>query len=262
MDPVFRHIALCNNAVLPGGRLPLLTCGMQVGWVDPGLAGRIGAQVRDGGVHLAPGRFQAVARGLAEAGLFAWRDEAFDVCAEPGGAVLAQVDRGALPCLGIGAVGVHLNGLVMRGDAPFLWVARRAASKLLDPGKLDHLVAGGVPAGLTPLEALYKEAEEEAGLPVELVDGAVHQGVVDYALERDEGLRRDRLHCYDLLLPEGFVPEARDGEVESFSLWPLAEVLERVRATEDFKFNVPLVLIGLFRRYGLLEQRGAASVGE
>ena len=47
-------------------------------------------------------------------------------------------------------------------------VARRAADKRLDPGKLDHLVGGGVAAGMGFADTLAKEAEEEAGLPPEL----------------------------------------------------------------------------------------------
>ena len=140
-----------------------------------------------------------------------------------------------------------------------MWVARRAADKLLDPGKLDHLVGGGVPAGLTPAETLVKEAAEEAGVPAALCAAARHVGTISYAMERPEGLRRDRLHMYDLVLPDGFVPEPRDGEVAGFELWPASEVLERVRQTDDFKFNVNLVLIGLFQRLGMLEA-GAADL--
>ena len=76
--------------------------------------------------------------------------------------------------------------------------------------------------------------------------------MVRYAMERPEGLRRDRLHCYDLALPEHFCPRAADGEVESFELWPVGRVLATVRDTDDFKFNVNLVLIDWFLREGLI----------
>lgn len=255
MDPAFRHVARCNDAVLPGGRMALEIDGAPVGWVAPHSIEPVrqaGAVPRGDGLTVPPAALQPMARALAAQGLCRWRNEAFDVRALPDGPALAQVDRGALPLLGIMAAGVHLNGLVLRGGAPWLWVARRAADKLLDPGKLDHLVAGGIPAGLTPAAALRKEAAEEAGLPTALLHGARQQGVIDYRMTRNEGLRRDRLHCFDVVLPESFTPEPRDGEVESFALWPLAEVLERVRWTDDFKFNVPLVLLPLFQRYGLL----------
>ncbi|HYZ61576.1 MAG TPA: hypothetical protein VE650_03920, partial [Acetobacteraceae bacterium] len=81
---------------------------------------------------------------------------------------------------------------------------------------------------------------------------------IAYAMQRREGLRRDHLHCYDLILPESFTPEARDGEVEAFELWPLPRVLDTVRRTDAFKFNVNLVLIDLFLRRGMIEGEEAA----
>ena len=53
-------------------------------------------------------------------------------------------------------------------------------------------------------------------------------------------------------MDEGVQPVAVDGEVAGFELWPMAAVLDRVRDTDEFKFNVNLVLIDLFRRRGLL----------
>ena len=105
---------------------------------------------------------------------------------------------------------MHVNGLVQRPDGLHLWVARRARDKLLDPGKLDHIVAGGVPAGLSPCETLIKEAAEEAAIPPELAAQArVRSASFGYAMERPEGLRRDWLYCYDLFLPERFHPGSR-----------------------------------------------------
>ncbi len=75
-------------------------------------------------------------------------------------------------------------------------------------------------------------------------------------MERPEGLRRDWVHCYDLILPQDFMPRAADGEVEAFELWPLTRVFEAVRDTDDFKFNVNLVLIDLFIRQGLISRAG------
>ena len=256
MPDLFRHIAACNNAVIPGGRVALRLDGLAVGWVLPELADALtglgGVPCADG-IGMTTGQLDVAARDLAAAGRFRWRNEAFDVRAAPDGPVLAGVDRGALPALGIAAVGVHLNGLVERPDGPWLWVARRAMDKLLDPGKLDHLAAGGVSAGMTPWDTLVKEAGEEAAIPPALMVPAQHVATLSYAMDRPEGLRRDRLHCYDLVLPEGFVPHPADGEVEGFELWPLPRVLERMRETEDFKFNVNLVLIDLCLRRGMIE---------
>jgi hypothetical protein len=45
-----------------------------------------------------------------------------------------------------------------------------------------------------------------------------------------------------------------DGEVAGFELWPLARVVETVRQTDDFKFNVNLVLLDLFARLGVASE--------
>jgi thiamine pyrophosphokinase len=252
-----RHVRSCSNAVLPGGRLPFRFGATQVGWVSPALAQALATftqvTVAGGDVVLRDATaLSGIARSLADQGRYRWRNEAFDVRATQDGPALAQIDRGAIPSFGVVAVGVHVNGLVRRPDGLHVWIARRAADKLLDPGKLDHITAGGVPAGLTPEQTLVKEAEEEAAIPASLACQARRVATIGYAMERAEGLRRDLLHCYDLDLPPDFVPRATDGEVASFELWPIVRVLQTVHDTDEFKFNVNLVLIDLFLRLGLL----------
>jgi len=253
-----RHIRSCNNARLPGERLPFRLGETPVGWVKPGLATALAgfpevAADATGVTLNDPAALVSIARTLAERGLCRWRNEVFDIRAAPEGPVLAEIDRGAIPSFGVFAVGAHLNGLVERPDGLHVWIARRSANKTLDPGKLDHITAGGVPAGLTPNETLIKEAEEEAAIPASLAARARHVATLAYALDRHEGLRRDFVHCYDLDLPADFVPQPVDGEVEAFELWPVAEVMATVRNSDAFKFNVNLVLIDLFLRHGLID---------
>jgi 8-oxo-dGTP pyrophosphatase MutT (NUDIX family) len=257
VEGFLRHIRACQNANLPGTRRALYLLDAQVGWVLPALADALAAypEIRSEPTHLTltePDALPRIAQELSARGFCRWRNEAFDVRAAPDGPALTTIDRGALPAFGVAAEGVHVNGLVRRGDGLFLWIARRAMNKALDPGKLDHLVAGGVPAGLTPEETLVKEAAEEAAVPADIAARARPVGTISYAMERFEGLRRDRLHCYDLELPPDFRPHAADGEVESFELWPVERALAAVRDTDDFKFNVTLVLIDLFLRQGLI----------
>ncbi len=264
MNELLRHIRACNNAILPGSRLPgsrlpVLLGAERVGWVLPDLAQRAadhGAALGPDGLRIPAYALAKLARALASAGAFRWRDEAFDVRARQGGPALAQIDRGALPAFGIQATGVHVNGLV--GDQ--IWVGYRAADKALDPNKLDHLVAGGIPAGYTPEQTLAKEGKEEAGLPATLAAQARFVATIEYAMERAEGLRRDVLHCYDLELPPDFRPEPQDGEVSHFELWSLERALDTVRRTDDVKFNVNLVLIDLFIRRGLVTGDEAAAL--
>lgn len=252
-----RHVLACGNSDLPGGRVPFRLIGAQVGWVRPALARALGGrkwiEEDANGIRLMdPAALPGLGHTLAEEGLMRWRGEAFDVRARPDGPVLAQIDRGGLPLFGIEAVGVHVNGLVELADGLHLWVGRRGPDRPLDPNKLDHLIAGGVPAGLTPEQTLVKEAAEEASVPEELARSARRVGVVRYAMEREEGLRRDLLVCYDLLLPEDFRPRPGDDEVVGFELWPIRKVAETVRDSDEFKFNVNLVLIDLLMRRGII----------
>lgn len=256
-DGFLRHIRACHNATLPGRRRPFHILSDQVGWVLPPVADALAQhpEIRSEPTRVTltePAALPRIAHALAERGFCRRRNEAFDVRAVPNGPVLSTIDRGALPAFGIAAEGVHVNGLVRRPGGLFLWIARRAMNKALDPGKLDHLVAGGIPAGLTPEQTLVKEAAEEAAVPAPIAARARQVGIISYAMERAEGLRRDRLYCYDLELPDDFRPRAEDGEVESFELWPIERTLEAVRDTDDFKFNVNLVLIDLFLREGLI----------
>lgn len=254
---LFRHIALCNNAGLPGRRRRFFLGASHGGWITPELSHLLRAfpgirETPEGIVLTPPEALPEIAAALAEAGHFAWRGEAFDVRPAPGAPVLARIDRGALPLFGMIAEGVHVNGLVRRGKELFLWIARRATNRPLDPGKLDHLVAGGIPAGLSACQTLVKEAAEEAAMPPELAQAARPVATIDYAMERPEGLRRDRLHCFDLELSEDFRPRAADGEAAGFELLPLGAVLETVATGDAFKFNVNLVLIDLFLRVNLI----------
>ena len=231
----------------------------RLGWVSPALARDLAdhrAITREPNAVVlaaeAAGRLPDLARTMCDAGHFRWRGEAFDVRVSDAGPALASIDRGALPAFGLLALGVHLNGLVRRADGWWLWVGRRAADKALDPGKLDHIVAGGVPAGLSPWPTLLKEAQEEASMPAGMLRRAHEVARIGYAMERPEGLRRDRLICYDVLLPETFTPRPGDDEVVAFELWPMARVLATIRDTDDFKFNVNLVLLDLCRRLGVV----------
>jgi 8-oxo-dGTP pyrophosphatase MutT (NUDIX family) len=270
MNGLIRHIKNVQNVTLPGDRLAFHLGEEQVGWVPISASAKLLALpfgcVREENALRLPWAeaLPQVARGIAATGTFKWRNEAFDVRADFDGRILATVDRGALPWFGIRAEGVHVNGVVHRHDGLHLWVARRAADRLMDPGKLDHIFAGGIAAGMDAEGTLIKEAAEEAGLSREIVDQAVYAGSLRYSTLRTEGLRRDRIHCYDLVLPEEIEPVATDGEVEAFELWPIDYVIEALRDSDGFKFNVALVLIDFLLRWQLLpdteETRELAAV--
>jgi len=77
-------------------------------------------------------------------------------------------------------------------------------------------------------------------------------GAVTYCMETELGIRDDVLFAYDLEMPADFEPKNSDGEIVHFDLMRAASVVERVRATDDFKFNVNLVILDFALRHGLI----------
>jgi len=166
---------------------------------------------------------------------------------------IATIDRTAAPYFGLRAYGQHLNGYVRSDKGLKLWIARRALDRRVYPGKLDNMVAGGLPHDLTLAENLRKECMEEASVPADLAAQALPVGVLTYCKETPTGLKPDTLYCYDLRLPDDFKPRNTDGEVAEFMLLPVEEVLQLVGESDDFKLNCNLVLIDFFVRHGILD---------
>ena len=198
---------------------------------------------------------------LRDAGIITgWRNELYPVQTSFYDPPSLLLERAASPFFGIKAYGIHLNGYVRRPNGEFLlWVARRSATKPTWPGKLDHIVAGGQPYGLSLRENVIKECQEEAGIPAELASKAVPVGAVSYTSLQSAGLKRDVLFCYDLELPEGFQPVPEDGEVEEFFLLPLDDVAKIIsEGTWDendrnaYKDNCNLVVLDFLIRHGVL----------
>lgn len=165
---------------------------------------------------------------------------------------LLFLDRAAAPYFGTRAYGQHLNGFVRDEDGVKLWVARRSADRIHYPGRLDNLVAGGLPYGIPLADNLAKECWEEAAIPAEIASQAVPVGAIGYHADTAKGFKPDTLYCYDLELPGDFQPRCTDGEVESFYLWPVEQVMEVVKRSEEFKLNCNLVIIDFLIRHGFL----------
>lgn len=260
------HIRACNNFE-PARAVPLLAEGRRLGLLrrDNAAALRRFADVfavEDNCVRLiAIGDVDSVSRAVdgvvdalvAENRVPKWRNETFDVAARWGEPPVFRLDRGAVPFFGVRAYGVHLNGYRRDNGALRLWIGRRAPNKQIAPDKLDNLVAGGIGNGHGVAATLFKEAEEEAGIAAALVERAVPVGALTYRMETRLGIRDDVLFVYDLEVPTDLVPVNHDGEIVRFDLMPATAVVERVRNTDDFKFNVNLVIIDFALRHGILD---------
>lgn len=266
---LLRHITRCNAHDISQYQ-PLMVGPTLIGFVPHDLARRLAdfpacLQTGPTGLRLsdrldsAPARTAAIAEmadRLAQTGdVRSLEGETYAATAAWGQPALFTVDRALVPPLGLRAFGLHVNGIVDDGGEPAdmrLWIGRRAADRRIAPGKLDNLIAGGQPHGLSLAQNLAKEAAEEAGFDAATVSRARPAGAITYTMAQSDGLRRDTLFIYDLLLPEGLRPRNQDGEVEDFFCMPVTEVATRVRDTDDFKFNVALVIIDFLIRQGVL----------
>src|SRR6516165_8918086 len=259
------HIRSCNNYD-PERVVPLIAGNDRIGLLRRDNAGALQRfpdvfTVEDDKARLlASGKPSAVSQAVegvvdalvAENRVPKWRNETFDVAPGWGAPPVFRLDRGAVPFFGTRAYGVHLNGYRRDGDLLHLWVGRRALDKQVAPDKLDNIVAGGIGNGHGVADTLLKEGEEEASIPPSLTKKAIPVGAVSYRMETSLGIRDDVLFVYDLEMPAGFVPQNQDGEIVRFELMPAPAVVERVRSTDDFKFNVNLVILDFALRHGVL----------
>jgi isopentenyldiphosphate isomerase len=168
------------------------------------------------------------------------------------------VERAAVSWLGAIEYGVHVNGLVrtLSGETK-MWIGRRAADKSKYPNMLDHIVAGGQPAGYSLMENVVKECMEEAGIPKDLALAGVRPaGAISYETydPKKDTVTRAVLYNYDLYLSEDFVPQPVDGEVQNFMLWSVEQVLEAMSMdyADPIKPNCYSVIIDWLLREGYL----------
>ena len=196
-----------------------------------------------------------VARALANDGAIkGWRDETYAVRIRPQDEPLFHIERAAMRFFGLTSVATHLNGYVRgaeeKGSVPvFLgWIARRSATKSIDPGMLDTLVGGGVASGQDPWNALLRECHEEAGIERTLARQATAAGTLQVCHEVPEGLHGEILHVHDLEVPADFRPRSVDGEVSEFLCLAPAEVADRI-ANGEFTVEAGIVTLDFLLRH-------------
>ena len=177
-----------------------------------------------------------------------WRDEALSVGNPP----LAIIERAACRPLGIATQAVHLNAYL---DAGTLLVAKRAAHKQIDPGLWDNLVGGMVPAGESLQQALAREAWEEAGLQLALVQ--LQRGR-SFHVRRPvtEGMQSEIVHVYDTSLPPGLRPHNRDGEVDAIEPQSVEDIVSAIERDEFTLESALVTLESITRRSATLTPAG------
>lgn len=243
-----------------------------IGWIRLDLAARLRPwpeifEHGDGRVRLraAPNDEPAVTRSLAEVtqalaragAIKGWRGETYAIRKEAGGEPLFHIERAAMRFFGLTSSASHLNGYSGNGSEMRILIARRSATKSIDPGLLDNLVAGGVPSGQDAWHTLLRECGEEAGIPRALAEKSRAAGVMQVCREVPDGLHREILHVHDLALPADFRPKNADGEVSEFTSVDAETLLERI-AGGEMTVEAGLVAADFALRRGLLRDPDGA----
>lgn len=248
--------------------IPFVAEGALVGWMAPEFSRHLENwpdvfSVRPRGVTLrsdlgdADQRSMAVAEvieALAMNGVIqGWRNEQVSVgdsfYAEP----LLHMERAASRYFGVMVFASHCTGHTVVDGMPMIWLARRAKTKDVDPGKLDNLVGGRISRGMSATETLYKEAFEEAGVPRDLAKSARAAGALRVCRKIPEGVHREIIFVHDLYLDAGFRPENQDGEVERFYCVAPEDALarvERMTTGGDFTVEAAIVMLNFLVRRG------------
>ncbi len=263
------HIYTCNNADL-AGYYPWLIGQVSYGWVSPEFTQYLQQWpeifcLNDQVLNLNPALTDYTARTLATAPVLrtlyeqgvidTWVNESYPVTLSFGGHAEMEIERAASNFLGIKTFGIHLNGLVKKQDGIYVWVGTRSLDKPFWPGKLDQMVAGGLPVGISLMDNVIKESQEEANIPMNLAQNAQWVGTIDYQQQGWRGLENSTIYIYDLWLPDDFFPKNTDGEVINFQLLSLAEIAYLTENTDYFKDNCNLVNIDLLLRTGMLNSK-------
>jgi 8-oxo-dGTP pyrophosphatase MutT (NUDIX family) len=205
--------------------------------------------------------FAALHTALRAAGaILAWRDELFALFDPATLEPLARIERAAARFWGTLTLGAHANGYVrgIDGRPSHLWIARRSPHKATDPGRLDNLIGGGVPAGQSPREALVREAFEEAGLSPPQMAAAGAASVLRLVRDIPEGFQHEWLYAFDVELPRGLEPRNQDGEVAGFELLPVDEGRRLVEHGDEMTTDAALVTIDFLHRHGFVAGEAVA----
>jgi isopentenyldiphosphate isomerase len=176
-----------------------------------------------------------------------WRNEKYSIYGKD--KVLCEIERAGCSLFGVRTLGCHLNAYLVKNNEIMMWIGKRSKKKQTWPGYLDNMVAGGLAVGYTPLEAMIKECQEEAGISPEIAKNIILTGVTSFFEDRGDCYQPSTNYVFDLKVDLDFIPNNIDGEVESFELLTMDEIKSRI---DEFKPEAFLVIVDFMIRYGII----------
>jgi 8-oxo-dGTP pyrophosphatase MutT (NUDIX family) len=249
------------NQPIPAHWFPLALDGQSCGWVEPDTARCLlqaptQFEMSDHGLNLASDAndvgarsraMEQAARRLHRTGIVReWRGELLDITsnsASNSGQLLATIERAACRALGIETRSVQLNGF--RQDGALL-AARRAPHKSSDPNRWDNLAGGMIAAGEQVLQALEREAYEEAGLRLAHLPATTGARLRVQRMVT-EGLMIETVQIFDVQLPADFVPTNMDGEVSAFEFCSVDAAVDAIERG-DYTLQASMAILDALRR--------------
>jgi len=186
-----------------------------------------------------------------------WREECYEISQSHGTQPLFRIERAAAPLFGIRKYGVQINGYMEdeMGNKQ-VWVQRRSITKPTYPGKLDNFVSGGLTEGRGVLETAIKEAAEEAGLTDQLATGLQPCGTVSYLHQSERGIHPQTEYVFDIRLPDTFIPENTDGEVDEWYLCSMSQLYGNLFSQEYKLTSIP-VAVDFLIRHGYIQNEAS-----
>lgn len=184
-----------------------------------------------------------------------WTGEPVEVRTAQGEHLCNMNDLGS-QIFGTLSFGAHLIAWTKTPEGKIYWLQRRSMSKKMHPGKLDTLAGGGVKVGERAIDAMAREAKEEADIPIEYSLRHLKAcGTVSYQLSysflNNPGSFPHIIFAFEMELPQDFMPYPSDGEVADFITMSEAQVMEALYG-EDFKPIVGIQWLAHFYRHGVL----------
>jgi 8-oxo-dGTP pyrophosphatase MutT (NUDIX family) len=262
-DQITRDLLRAAHGFDPAAHVPFLCAGARVGWLRKAHAQRLkdwpeifkrdarGVRVA-GSLDSPASRSKAVANVLhalhQDGTITGWRNECYAVVTAFDAPPLFHIERAAARFFGTTTYAAHANGYCGSGADCEMWLARRAATKPIDPGMLDNLVGGGMTAGVPPLQTIVREAWEEAGIPEPLARNAIASGTIELLREVPEGVQSEVIFAFDLELPPDFRPHNEDGEVAEFHRLSIPQVNEILCQGGQITLDASLVITRLLER--------------
>ncbi len=145
----------------------------------------------------------------------------------PGAECLTVYDAALRPCGVRPRALVHAQGLLHMVahlwlfEGEYLWLQQRAFDRPLYPGLFDQAATGHIDPGETPIQAVCREAREEAGLDL-APEQLGYAGTVTQKFPRPDGFDDEIVHVFTCRAeaPPAFCP---GGEVARMAALPLAE---------------------------------------